>query len=238
MKTDSPAIYFGKDLEAMSFALNYHRWIADEFSPYLGCCVAEVGAGTGNFSQFILERGATKLVAFEPSSNMYPQLKDKFCSETRVETRNSIFSDGGGEFIDHFDSVLYVNVLEHIKSDYDELLIARRTIKAGGNLLIFVPALQWLYSDLDRKFGHYRRYDKKTLCDVVKAAGFETTYVRYFDIAGIIPWYIAFVLMKKTMTSGNVSTYDRFIVPSMRVIEGLVTPPVGKNILLVATTRK
>ena len=238
MNIVNPAIYFGKDLEAMSFALNYHRWIADEFSPYLGSYVAEVGAGTGNFSEFVLQRGAKKLVAFEPSSNMYPLLREKFISESRVDARNSIFSDCGGEFVDCFDSVLYVNVLEHIESDCDELRTASRTIKIGGNLLIFVPALPWLYSDLDRKLGHYRRYYKKTLFDVVTAAGFETTLVKYFDLAGIIPWYVAFVLMKKTMTGGNVSTYDRLIVPPMRLVEGLVTPPIGKNILLVAKRQK
>ena len=66
---DHPKDYFGKDLEAMSFALNYHRWIADEFAPYIGPCVAEVGAGTGNFTEFVLRRGAKKLVAFEPSAS-------------------------------------------------------------------------------------------------------------------------------------------------------------------------
>ena len=235
---DTPAVYFGKDLEAMSFALNYHRWIADEFAPYIEPCIAEVGAGTGNFSEFILQRGAKKLFAFEPSSNMYPLLSEKFISDDRVEVRNSLFGECSSEFVESFDAVFYVNVLEHIESDGEELRIAYRTIKAGGHLLIFVPALQWLYSELDNKLGHFRRYHKKDLCDVVTGAGFDITCVKYFDIAGIIPWYLAFVLMKKNMTGGNVSVYDRFIVPPMRFIEGLLAPPIGKNILLVASKRK
>ena len=235
---ENPAVYFGKDLEAMSFALNYHQWIADEFSPYIGPCAAEVGAGTGNFSEFVLQRGAKKLFAFEPSSNMYPLLRERFISDNRVEVRNSLFVDSNSEFVESFDSVLYVNVLEHIELDSEELRVAYRTIKAGGYLLIFVPALQCLYSALDNKLGHFRRYHKRDLCDVVTGAGFDITCVKYFDIAGIIPWYLAFVLMKKTMTGGNVSAYDRFVVPPMRFIEGLLAPPIGKNILLVASKRK
>lgn len=235
---DRPKDYFGKDLEAMSFALNYHRWIADEFAPYIGPCVAEVGAGTGNFTEFVLRRGAKKLVAFEPSANMYPLLKEKYISDGRVEVRNSLFGDSSDDFFGTFDSVLYVNVLEHIELDAEELCVAYRTLKIGGQLLVFVPALQWLYSELDRKLGHFRRYGKKHLSDVVTGAGFEITCVKYFDLAGIIPWYIGFVLMKKTMTGGNVSAYDRFIVPPMRFLEERVAPPIGKNILLVAKKKR
>ena len=227
-------MYFGKDLEAMSFAINYHQWIADEFAPHIGSCVAEVGAGTGNFSEFILRGGAEKLFAFEPSLNMYPLLKKKFVSDKRVEVRNVIFGACSNEFAEAFDSVLYINVLEHIESDSEELRIAYRTLKFGGSLLIFVPALQWLYSELDYKLGHFRRYHKKGLCEVVTDAGFKVTRVRYFDIAGIIPWYLAFVLLRKNMTGGNISAYDRLVVPLMRLVEGFMTPPVGKNILLVA----
>lgn len=226
--------YFGKDLEAMSFANNYHRWIVSEFSPYLGANVAEVGAGIGNFSEFLLQAGAQQLSAFEPSSNMYPALKEKFSQISSVDTYNCFFEETSEKFVARFDAVAYVNVLEHIEYDRLALEHAHQMLKQDGHLLIFVPALKFLYSELDRKVGHFRRYTKQELVDVVSLAGFQIDEVKYFDVMGIIPWYIAFVLLKQTTSGANVSLYDRVVVPIMRRIEGIVTPPIGKNLLLVA----
>lgn len=232
MNSNNAAQYFGKDLEAMSFARNYHQWILAEFMPYLGHSVAEVGAGTGSFSQLILGTGISRLVAYEPSENMYPMLQATLESDDRAIAVNGFFD--GKRHTESFDSVLYVNVLEHIEDDASELASVRDALNPGGHLLIFVPALQWLYSELDRKVGHFRRYTKKGLATLVRDAGFSVTKARYFDIAGIIPWYINFTLLNNQITGGGVSLYDRLVVPGMRVIEGLITPPVGKNVLLVA----
>ncbi|MCB1792312.1 MAG: class I SAM-dependent methyltransferase [Gammaproteobacteria bacterium] len=233
MDNDKQA-YFGKDLEAMSFAVNYHQWIVDEFAPYLGSEVAEIGAGTGNFSAFLLDAGISRLAAFEPSANMYPLLEQRFAQDRRVDTFNDFFETLSGQFPQRFDAVAYVNVLEHIEDDTLALRHARSTLKPGGHLLIFVPALQFLYSELDRQVGHFRRYDRRSLTEAVESAGFEIIKLKYFDVLGIIPWYIAFTLMKQTTTGTNVSLYDRVAVPVMRRIERVLTPPVGKNLLLVA----
>jgi 2-polyprenyl-3-methyl-5-hydroxy-6-metoxy-1,4-benzoquinol methylase len=226
--------YFGKDLEAMSFADNYHRWIVDEFTPYLGAHVAEVGAGIGNFSEFLVQAGTQRLSAFEPSSNMYPMLQEKFEHVSTVDTYNCFFEETSEKFAASFDAVAYVNVLEHIENDRLALEHAHQTLKQNGHLLIFVPALKFLFSDLDKKVGHFRRYNKQELIDVVSVAGFKIEELRYFDVMGIIPWYIAFVLLKQTTSGTNVTLYDRVVVPFMRRVERLVTPPIGKNLLLVA----
>ena len=224
--------YFGKDLESMSFATNYHRWILAEFLPYLGSSVAEVGAGIGNFSNLLLEANISSLTAFEPSMNMYSQLQEALRRDKRAKTINGFF--GKEERANYFDSVLYVNVLEHIEDDASELVKVHKALKSEGHILIFVPALPWLYSELDRQVGHFRRYTKKNLVELTKQAEFSIVKARYFDVAGIIPWYINFTLLKNSISDGNVSLYDRLVVPAMRVIEGLVSPPVGKNVLVVA----
>ncbi len=226
--------YFGKDLEAMSFANNYHRWIASELSSHLGKHVAEVGAGIGNFSDFLLGAGAERLSAFEPSVNMYPVLAEKFAQEPRVDTYHTFFEDESDRFADCFDAVAYVNVLEHIEDDGLALRHAHKTLRSQGHLLVFVPALKFLFSDLDRKVGHFRRYTKRELIDVVNSAGFDIESCRYFDVMGIIPWYIAFVLLGQTTSGTNVTLYDRLVVPVMRRVESVVKPPLGKNLLLVA----
>jgi SAM-dependent methyltransferase len=224
--------YFGKDLEAMSFAINYHRWLMAEFFPYISGSVAEVGAGVGNLSKLILEANINSLTAFEPSGNMYPLLMEALGADKRAKAINGFF--GKEQASGDFDSVLYVNVLEHIEDDASELARVRTALTQEGHLLIFVPALPCLYSELDRQVGHFRRYTKKSLVALTQRAGFSIVKARYFDVAGIIPWYINFTLLKNTISGGSVSLYDRLVVPPMRVIEGLVPPPIGKNVLLVA----
>jgi SAM-dependent methyltransferase len=225
--------YFGRDLEAMSFAANYHKWIFEEFKPYLGDNVAEVGAGTGNFSKLIISAYIKHLVAIEPSANMYPVLDDLFRDNNQVKTVNHFFSDIYHNYENNFDSILYVNVLEHIENDQKELSYVYKTLGEKGHILIFVPALSWLYSDLDKKLGHCRRYHKQELTKIVQAAGFNIIKIKYFDIVGIIPWYIAFVLLKKSISGCNVALYDKLVVPIMRKIESVINPPIGKNLLLV-----
>ena len=225
--------YFGRDLEAMSFATNYHNWILDEFKPHLGKSVAEVGAGTGNFSSLLVSADIERLVAFEPSENMYAVLRDRMAGADNVTTVNCFFGDKCREYKDEFDSVVYVNVLEHIEHDDSELSLVHGSLRTGGHVLLFVPALSWLYSEFDKTLGHFRRYHKKDIIRLVEGAGFDIVHARYFDMAGIIPWYIAFVLLKKSISAGNVTLYDKLVVPIMRKVERIVTPPTGKNILLI-----
>jgi SAM-dependent methyltransferase len=223
--------YPGKDLEAMSFAINYHRWIIDEFRPYLGEVVAEVGAGSGNISKLLLQSQIKRLVAFEPSKNLYPLLKEELQQDERARTVNDRFRS---TYKDHgFDSIVYINVLEHIDDDRAELAGAREALKPNGHLLVFVPALPWLYSDFDKQIGHIRRYVKKELDRLVREVGFALVKARYFDMAGIVPWYLKFVLFRSTMGSGSVAWYDRIIVPTARLMESVGPPPLGKNVLLV-----
>ena len=234
---DSHTGHLGKDLEAMSFAENYHHWILAEFLPFLGNVVAEVGAGTGNFSQLLAATRINRLVAIEPSDGLYRSLLKAVGHLDNVQTVRGFFADHQERFKQQFDTVLYVNVLEHIEDDLGELQLVHESLQENGNLCVFVPALSWLYSDIDKEVGHFRRYHKAPLVSLVESAGFEVVEVKYFDLLGIIPWYVAYVLMKKDITGGDVAVYDKIIVPVMRWIEKRVTPPIGKNLLVVGRKR-
>ena len=227
----SARAYPGRDLEAMSVAHNYHRWIVDELKPYLGGSVAEVGAGSGSVSRLLLDGGAARLRAFEPSDNLYPLLARALRDEPRAVAVKDFFHASNGET---FDSIVYVNVLEHIEDDRAELARAFDALNRGGHLLLFVPALGWLYSAHDREIGHFRRYSKAGLANLVAGAGFTIAKARYFDVAGIIPWYVNFVVLQNPLSGKSIDLYDRFVVPVMRAVESTVAPPLGKNVLLVA----
>ncbi len=148
--------YYGADLEAMAIAKNYNQWILEEFANYLRGHVVEVGAGIGNFSEHLLQTPLEVLDVFEPSQNMYPMLAEKFSLENKVSTHNCYFPGMNG----NLDAIVYCNVFEHIDDDLGEMIKAHDSLKPGGHLLIFVPALPFLYSKMDNKLGHYRRYQK------------------------------------------------------------------------------
>jgi SAM-dependent methyltransferase len=229
---DKRADYTGTELDVLAAAANYHRWIIAKLRPFLGDTTVEVGAGIGSVSTLLLEAPIARLVAFEPSANLIPILEETLKHESRAEVINDFFSP---TYVPSgVDSVLYLNVLEHVADDRAELAKAWRVLRPRGHLLIFAPALAWLYSDFDKHVGHYRRYTKRGLCGLVADTGFDVIKLQYFDIAGIVPWYMVFVLLKGRPTRRGVMLYDRFVVPAVRLLEGVVAPPLGKNVLLVA----
>lgn len=223
--------YTGKELEAMAFAVNYHRWIIDEFKGYLGSSVVEVGAGCGDLTALLLETGVKRLHAYEPSTNLFTRLEGRFNGETRVSLCKGFFTADSAP--SEIDSIAYINVLEHIEDDVQELRTVHASLAPGGHVLIFVPAHAWLFSDADREMGHFRRYSRRNLRQRVEEAGLVIEKFKYLDLAGIVPWYVNFVLLKNAFSARSVAYYDRFVVPPMRYVERFVGPPVGKNLLLV-----
>lgn len=229
-------VYVGKDLEAMSFAVNYHKWILEEFRPFLGKKLVEVGAGTGSFSEMLLDEQPTALSVIEPSG-MFEFLERNISQiETPVNVNfyNSIFSETAGNLSETPDTIIYVNVLEHIEDDRGELQKVYETLEPGGHCLIFVPAFMSLYGAFDEKVGHFRRYTKNELEEKGRSAGFRVVKSKYFDFVGIFPWYIKYKLLKSdSLESGAVTAYDRFAVPVTKRFERFLRFPVGKNILTV-----
>jgi SAM-dependent methyltransferase len=233
--------YPGRELESMAFALNYHRWILDIFRPYVGKRIVEVGAGSGSFSELLLETGPDQLDALEPSANMYPLLAahlqhldsgrvSRAHQGTLIGSLDTIRKRGAP------DSVVYVNVLEHVQDDRQELAAIHSLLRPQGHALIFVPANRWLMGTMDREFGHFRRYTMKELRSKCEAAGFTIRLASHFDFLGIAPWWLKYCLFKsKKMEPAAVRVYDRCVVPAARFFESLIPPPVGKNIVVVAS---
>ena len=101
--------------------------------------------------------------------------------------------------------------------------------------MLFVPVLQFLYSELDREHGHFRRYHLAPLAYKLNTHGFEIHDKRYFDLAGVLPWWLINTLGKKTEFNPAMATlYDRYFIPVKKFIERFISPPLGKNILIIA----
>jgi SAM-dependent methyltransferase len=174
----------------------------------------------------------------EPAKNLFPVLRENFraCSNVSLHHGNleEILLKNPGLAVKAFDAVIMINVLEHIEDDSCVLELIHRMLRPGGYLLIFVPAMPVLYGSLDKKFGHYRRYTKTGLVAVCGKAGYEISCSRYFDMFGALPWWlINRVLHSSTLNPRMAKLYDRLVVPFARLAEKVVTPPFGKNLVLV-----
>ena len=222
-------------LNQLSEINRYNRWIYDQFSACLGQRILEVGSGTGNITQFLLTGNRT-VVATDVLPKYRQELTTRFPDNQHLQIRTfDLDRTVPAEFIAHpFDTVVCLNVLEHIEDDRGELQKVYETLESGGHCLIFVPALMWLYGAFDEKVGHFRRYTKNELEEKGKAAGFKIVKSKYFDFVGIFPWYIKYKLLKSaSLESGAVTAYDKFAVPVTKQFERFLKFPVGKNILTV-----
>lgn len=225
--------YEGRDLEAMAFAPNYHRWIRDLFGDALHGDVAEIGAGTGSFSSMLLEAATGSLVSVEPAAAMHAQHARRHAGDARVESLHGTIAVLEAR-TRRYDAIVYNNVLEHVADDLGEMRRARALLKPGGALLVFSPALPWLMSEFDRSVGHERRYVRRELGARAREAGYAVERLHYVDVAGIVPWYLFMVLGRGMLDPRKVALYDRVVVPVARTLEGWVRPPIGRNVLLVA----
>ena len=232
--------YVGHDLESMSLARNYRRWILDTFAPYLGRRIVEVGAGTGSFSELLLAREPESLTLVEPSKGMHRLLVEhvgQLATHASVRIHNDTFARAARRIAEEErpDSVIYVNVLEHVEDDEAELRLVAGALEPGGRVFIFVPAFRWLYGSFDRQVGHRRRYTRGELAAKCERAGLRVVRSAYFDAGGVLPWWLKYrVLRSEKMEPAAVRFYDSFCVPVLRRVESLIPPPVGKNVLLVA----
>ncbi len=223
------------DLEQLATAHHFFGWVLDEFSPHIRGRILEVGAGTGAVTRRLVERypGQVEITALEPAENLFPDLQAYAALTPGVEARRDTLADLAPDDHRGFDAVVYLNVLEHIEDDARELRLAYRALRPGGALLVFGPALEWLYSELDFRAGHYRRYSVEGLRELAKAAGLDVVKAQYFDAFGVAPYLLVYRILRKTRISGSsMMLYDRVIVPLSRRLAA--DPAFGKNVVLVA----
>jgi SAM-dependent methyltransferase len=221
----------GLDISSES-APNYLSWVTEMCSAHLGHRVLEAGAGLGAITSRY-EQGR-EVVANDVSPECVGALRERFAAlpNVRVEDRDLRTI----ELDERFDSVLMVNVLEHIADDVGALRGLSRLLVPGGNVVIYVPALNWLYGPLDNKVGHYRRYSVPLLREVFLEAGLEPVDVRWSNMLAIPAW-AAFGrgdIDDRERTSSMLSIWDHTAVPVGRFIERQIRVPIGLNVLGVA----
>lgn len=230
LATQAPAPYTGVDnLEIMLEAENYNRYLLDLVGKHMGDArrVIDFGAGAGTFAAPVAALGVA-LTPVEPD----PALR------TTLAARGLAAADDVRSLPDAaFDYAYTLNVLEHIEEDTAALLALRAKLVPGGRLLVYVPAFPVLYTSMDSKVGHVRRYTRRTLVASVEAAGFAVDDVRYADSLGFLAT-LAFKLVgndRGEIDRRAIRCYDRIGFPLSRALDRIVQRWFGKNLILLAT---
>lgn len=228
------AAYSGTDnLEVLLDAKNYNGHIvsllSDYISPHMN--VMDIGAGIGTFAEMMIH-SAPRLVCFEPDSTQANVIRTK--GLTAVE---SIKHD---DFKESQHVIYSLNVLEHIEHDTKAIEEWKETVKRGGLMLLYVPAMPMLFSTMDTKVGHYRRYTRKELMDKVYAAGFNVERCEYVDSLGVLAtlMYKWIGSKKGDINPKSVIFYDRVAFPVSKFLDHFFRYFFGKNLFLVAVKCK
>ena len=136
------------------------------------------------------------------------------------------------------DSVVAINVLEHIEDDAGALRSLATAVQPGGSIVLWVPGYQQLYGEFDRKVGHVRRYTPSTLASAVRRAGLDVELVKPVNLLGGIAWWLTVRRGGSTSPDSKlVAVFDRFVVPVTRALERVMRPPFGQSVLCVARVR-
>ena len=218
-----------EELHVLADAHNYNRALANFVTAQArqGDTVLDFGAGIGSFSKPV-RATAGRLICLEPDSHLRDRLReDGF--ET-VPTPEAV-EDAS------IDYAFTLNVLEHIEDDEASMADLHRMIKPGGRLAVYVPALSWLYTGMDRKVGHWRRYGKRELVEKLERAGFKVHSAKFADSLGV-PATLAFKMIddgKGDVSSKSVAIYDRWIFPLSHAIDRITGGLIGKNLAVYAT---
>lgn len=224
--------YVGTELDVFALAVNWKRYFGDLISPYLRGRVLEVGAGLGETTRALLGPGLDSWLCLEPDPLLAARLATgPFptgpCPEIVVGDISSVSIDR------RFDTIVYVDVLEHIRDDAGELRKARRLLAPGGHLVVLSPAFQFLFSEFDRSIGHERRYTRKTL-GAVMPADLAPVLTLYADCIGMLLSLSNRLLLRaSTPKRSQILFWDRRIIPLSRLFDPLFRHYAGRSIIAV-----
>ena len=236
------ASFAAEDLEVMSDAENYVRWIFSELiAPHLGRRVLEIGSGIGTYSSRIAtEPRVERLTSVEVDVRLVDAARNALVTAKAEKPVDHVV----GDYLvaplpkDHYDTALLINVLEHLRDDRAAVRKARSELRMDGRLVIFVPAFELLMSGLDRRLGHHRRYTTGTLRQLLEGAGFTVTALRYYNFTGFLGWLWRFRILGCTEQSrGLVRFFDRVVLPVQLRVERALQLPVGQSVYAVAKKR-
>ena len=226
----------GLELALFTHATNWKAYIKSEIANYIKGHVLEVGAGIGGITNILYSGREKSWICLEPNTDLFNRLAKSL--------NNSPFKINGfpkaihgniyqPAFDHQFDTILYIDVLEHIENDRLEIKKAFHKLNKGGVFIVFAPAHQWLFSPYDDKVGHFRRYHQKRLF-AISPADTKLLRVRYLDCFGCLASLGNKVLLRTSIpTKNQIVLWDRLMVPLSRIFDNVFGHKIGKSIYIV-----
>ncbi len=218
-------LQYGTDtLEVISSASNFNRWMYETIRPHCKGDILEIGSGIGNISRYFVENGA-QITLSDFDSGYFPHLENEFSTYSNLKGIHEIdfsvknLEEKHPELTGQFDTVFALNVVEHIEDHFQALKNANKFLRPGGNVVILVPAFQFLYNGFDEQLGHYRRYTDKTLKDLMETSGFRVIHSQYYNFMGMFGWYISGSILKQQMISGGMMQLYNRMVPVWKLVD-------------------
>lgn len=225
-----------RELEQLSNTPLSTKIIVNTLEPYIGNKVLEVGAGLGLITSSLISRGH-KVTAMEPDPNLFTRLSSNNDALRATHVNSTLSTWKQAKSLQgKFDTVLYINVLEHIEDHVAELELASKMCSPNGTVVVFVPASPALYGTMDWMSAHFRRYQLAELETVADFADLEVVECKYFDAIGKFPYWLMYrILKRRKLGSGAVGIYDKLIIPISKIVPQWVTQRMGgKNLILAA----
>lgn len=200
-------------LDALSYAPKFNRWLAETLAPFVGRRVLEVGAGTGNITRYLCSR-RQRYVASEINPDELETLKNNFMHRPGLEVRQVDVGkpEDFRQLEAQFDTVVAVNMLEHIEDDAAALQSMGSALEPGGRLVLFVPNDPGAYGTLDKSLGHFRRYTPEGLATLLATNGFELDQMLRFNRISWLAWkFTGQARQSKTLSRGMLGVFDRLV---------------------------
>ena len=231
--------YPGQELDLFKEAITWKKYFAGKLQPFISGDVLEVGAGLGETSPYLFNNTVSSWTAIEPDLGMYVELKEKIRAGSFPFAYNTL--PGTLDSLDQrpaFDTIIYIDVLEHIEHDSEELRKASGLLLHGGHLIVLSPAYQWVYNKFDKAIGHFRRYNRSSLMKAGDHTDLCPQKFFYLDSCGV-----ALLLVNKALTResyptlSQVKIWDRWFVPVSKIFDRISGFRFGKTIIGIWTKR-
>lgn len=222
--------YVGSELDLFANVTNWKSYWSDQIRPYLRGDVLEVGAGIGANTSFLSPAEPGRSVCLEPDPGLVQQLRAKLAAEASIRRYESVC--GTVEDVDgQFDTVVYIDVLEHIPDDAQEMRRAAAVLRPGGHLIILSPAHQFLFTSFDTSIGHFRRYNKRML-RALTPPELSIQRLWYLDCVGVLASLGNRLFLRRSQpTREQLHLWDKRMIPISRVLDRLTFYSLGKTVL-------
>ncbi len=224
--------YVGSELELFAAVHNWKSYWSSCIRPFIAGDTVEVGAGIGSNTRYLDQGGVRRWVCLEPDSRLILQLTENLAQTTdpkRYEiVRGTVQDLNAGR---DFDTIIYIDVLEHIERDREELAAASSLLRANGRIIILSPAHQWLYTPFDKAIGHFRRYNRPMLRSITPP-NLRLEKLLYLDSAGLVLSMANLLLLRQSMpTKTQLHFWDQWVIPVSRVLDKSLVNSIGKSIV-------